>query len=163
MTTLRRLPLDELVATLVAEHAKMKDGISRTRNAMLTGNFARAKESMSAVVGTFRQHIADEEGQILRLLIEAYGRGGAEDALGVFRQHRPIYALMEALEGLSRLAPLELQARGAELAALLDDHAFSEENRIFPRALAVGGAKTDASPASGEWNSGPRLPESGGS
>jgi len=147
MTGLRSLPLDELVATLVSEHAKMKEELSLARTRILAEDFAGAKHALTDVVGTFRQHIADEEGQILRLLIEVYGKEGAQEAITIFRQHRPIYALMQAVEELSQLAAEELAERQAELMELLGSHAFSEERTVFPRALSArktgpGGSRT---------------------
>ena len=97
-----------------------------------------AKEVLAEVEGIFKQHIADEEGQVLRLLIETYGRDGAEEEIRVFRQHRPIYALLQRVQSLSRLPPEELSSRGDELRKLLEDHTLAEERRVFPRALSTG-------------------------
>jgi hypothetical protein len=95
------------------------------------------------VAATFRQHIADEEGQVLRLLIEAYGKEGAEEAIKVFRQHRPIYALMQTVEKFSELEAQELSLREAQLTELLGDHALTEEKRIFPGAISASRVKPD--------------------
>jgi hypothetical protein len=145
LTAPRGLPLAELVAVLVSEHAKMKDGLSRARGEILEGNFAGASEALAEVDSMFKQHIADEEGQILRLLFDVYGKKGAGDAIEVFRQHRPIYAMMKAVEGLSLLSPEELSTRGEELSKLLSEHAFAEESRVFQRALTAEGREADPS------------------
>ena len=143
MTALRSLPVDELVAVLVSEHAKMKDGLGRVRAAAMAGDFPDAKKALKEVEGVFRQHIADEEGQVLRLLIGVYGRKGAEGAIEVFRQHRPIYALMESIERLSSLPREELAAEQDELISLFEGHAASEEKSVFPRAVSAADNRPD--------------------
>jgi len=37
------------------------------------------------------QHIIDEEATTLKILLEAYGRQGAENAIKVFQKHREIH------------------------------------------------------------------------
>jgi len=147
LTALRSLPLNELVALLVSEHAKMKEGVSSARARILVKDFEGAKTALAEVAATFRQHIADEEGQILRLLIEAYGKEGAEEAIRVFRQHRPIYALMQAVEGFSQLKAEELSIREAQLVELLGEHAFTEEKMVFPDALSASKEEADGPPS----------------
>ncbi len=136
---LRSMPLDQLVSTLVSEHAKIKSGLVEARHALDAKEYARAKEALAEVERTFRQHIVDEEGQILRILIEVYGREGAESAIAVFRQHRPINALMEAVGRFASLSPEELSRNEDELLELLDDHTMAEESRVFPAVLSARG------------------------
>jgi hypothetical protein len=135
MVSPRRLPLGELVAVLVSEHAKIVGGLARARDDILAGDPVGARKELTEVVCTFKQHIADEEGQILSLLLDAYGKEGSEDAVRVFQQHRPIYALLRAVDAFSQLPTEKLSTSGAELARLLDDHTRAEEERVFPRAL----------------------------
>jgi hypothetical protein len=141
LTSLRIGPLDELVSTLVSEHVRMKKGVGEARGALFRGDYVTAKAALGDVERTFRQHIADEEGQVLRVLLDVYGREGSEEAIRVFRQHRPIYVLMQAISGFARLSPEELSRNSDELLRLLDDHTKAEETRIFPQALS---AKRDA-------------------
>jgi len=122
----------------------MKDGLSKALGKITAGDYTGAREALTEVDSTFKQHIADEEGQILKLLIGVYGKKEAEDAIEVFRQHRPIYTLMKAVESLSRLPSEELSSRGDELGRLLVDHTLAEERRVFPRALAAKGTRAGA-------------------
>jgi hemerythrin-like domain-containing protein len=90
----------------------------------------------------FRQHIADEEAQVLRFLVEVYGVKGAESAIVVFRQHRPIYQLIREVEKLASLPPERLAVNEMKLRALLMEHTQAEETRIFPNALSTFSAKS---------------------
>jgi hemerythrin-like domain-containing protein len=85
----------------------------------------------------FRQHIADEESQVLGLLIQQLGVMGAEEEVKVFRKHRPIYELMKRLEDLAALPASELEANQAKLNSLFDEHTAAEEARVFPRAMSL--------------------------
>jgi hemerythrin-like domain-containing protein len=137
MSALRRMNLGDLVALLVSEHAQMKEGLDQVRKAVETGDYAAASTSVAALERVFQQHIADEEGQVLRILIDAYGVKGAEDAIKVFQQHRPIYNLMERIKQLASLPPPKLAAAQDELQALFDQHTAAEEDGVFPRAVSA--------------------------
>jgi len=133
----RRMELEELIATLVLEHGKMKKGLAEVRAATLAKDFLKVAKILREVDAVFRQHIADEEGQVLRLLVGVYGAKGSEEAVAVFRQHRPIYQLMESLGRFATLTPDELASNGERLVALLDEHTNAEETRIFPWAIST--------------------------
>ena len=128
------MPLDQLIRTLVAEHRTIKSGLSTVGNAVEAGDFELAKRTLSEVDSLFRQHIADEEGQILRLLLDSQGREASEDAIRVFRQHRPIYELMRSVSFLASLQPDDLSRNQDDLRQLLETHTLAEEGWIFPRA-----------------------------
>ncbi len=132
----RRLPLDELVALLVSEHAQMLKGLNDLKESLGSKDYPGAKSDLERVEKVFRQHIADEESQVLKVLIDAYGVKGADEAIQVFRQHRPIYTLMEELRKYSVMTPDQLSKNQAELTALLQRHTKAEEERIFPWALS---------------------------
>lgn len=99
--------------------------------------FSLAVETLGELDRLFRQHIADEEAQVLRILIESYGREGAEDAIMVFRQHRPIYQLMEEVRRFTSLSAEELALKEARLSDMLEGHTKAEEGRVFPKALST--------------------------
>ena len=133
----RRMEFEELVSVLVAEHGKMKTGLEEVRLAVSRKDFSSATRILGELDVLFKQHIADEEAQVLRLLIDAYGIEGADDAIKVFRQHRPIYDLMDQVKKLASLSTEELASDEARLKRLLDEHTFAEEARVFPRALST--------------------------
>ena len=131
------MELDELISVLIAEHVQIKDGLETLQYRLAAKDFTSAKNVLSEVRGIFVRHIADEESQILRILIDAYGVNGANEAIEVFRQHRPIYEVMKAIEHFSDLPAQELESKEAELRSLLDRHTKAEENRIHPWTLST--------------------------
>ena len=131
------MEFEELISVLVAEHGKMKRGLADVEQAVVGKDFPSASKILRELESLFKQHIVDEEAQVLRLLIDAYGVKGAEDAIAVFRQHRPIYNLMEEVKKLASLAPEDLAEREAELRTLLYEHTLAEETTIFPRAVTT--------------------------
>ncbi len=71
----------------------------------------------------------------MRILLDAYGVEGSEEAIVVFRQHRPIYKLMEEVKKLASLPIGELAGDQDRLWRLFEDHTLAEESRIFPKAI----------------------------
>lgn len=134
---LRKMELRELVDLLVCEHGQMYQGLEDLGLALAEGDFERAGRTLTSIEAVFKQHILDEEGTILRVLIDSLGVRGAQEAIEVFRQHRPIYALMKGLAEFSKLSVAELASKREALQRLLKEHTTSEEGRIFPMSLAL--------------------------
>ncbi len=133
----RRIEFEELISVLIAEHVVMKKELLELERSLESREFASAAETLGGLDRLFRQHIADEEAQVLRLLIEAYGVKGADDAIVVFRQHSPIYKLMEEVKKLASLSPEELSLDEGKLRTMLEEHTKAEEARVFPRAMST--------------------------
>ena len=136
----RRIELDALIRVLVEEHGVMRDGLRRAREAFERKDFESVSRTLRELDPVFRQHIADEEAQVLGLLIARLGAKGAEEEIRVFQQHRPIYQLMKKLIEFAAMPTAELGADQAKLEALFEDHTLAEEQRVFPKAKRVRGA-----------------------
>ena len=132
----REMGLEALVRILEEEHALMKEGLRRAREAAARRDFDALSLALKELDPVFRQHIADEESQILRLLIDRLGVKGATEEIRVFQQHRPIYQLMQKVTELAAMSTPDL-ATQATLDALFDEHAAAEEMRVFPRATSL--------------------------
>lgn len=137
--TPRKLGLDALIKVLVGEHAVMRKGLQRAKEAAEKHDFEAVGSALKGLEPVFKQHIADEESQILGLLIERLGVKGASDEISVFQQHRPIYQLMKNVTELAAMPAPELEANQAKLGALFDEHTAAEEERVFPRAMSFHG------------------------
>jgi hemerythrin-like domain-containing protein len=135
--TPRRISFDELISVLIGEHVEMREKMARLEESVERREYSSAAEILGELDRLFRQHIADEEAQVLRLLIDAYGVKGADEAIMVFRQHRPIYRLIEEVRKLASLSPKELVVNEANLKSLLIEHTEAEEARVFPKALST--------------------------
>lgn len=133
----RKMGFEELISVLIAEHAEMKKDLADVKQAITKRDFSSASKRLGELDRLFKQHIADEEAQVLRILIDAYGVEGAEDAIRVFRQHKPIYDLMEEVRKLASLSVEELASDEHRLRRLLEEHTLAEESRVFPRAIST--------------------------
>jgi hemerythrin-like domain-containing protein len=133
----RKMGFEELISVLIAEHAEMKKDLADVKQAITKKDFSSASKILVNLDRLFKQHIADEEAQVLRILIDAYGVEGAEDAIRVFRQHKPIYDLMEEVRKLASLSVEELASDEHRLRRLLEEHTLAEESRVFPRAIST--------------------------
>jgi len=131
------MEFEELISVLIAEHAEMKRDLAQIKQALSNRDFSSASRVLRELDLLFKQHIADEEAQVLRILIEAYGVKGTDDAIAVFRQHRPIYDLMEEVKRFASLSSEELASDEDRLRQLLEDHTLAEESRVFPRAVST--------------------------
>jgi len=133
----RRLAFADLISVLISEHAEIERKPTELRRSSETKDFTRSEAILKDLDKLFRQHIADEEAQVLRFLIDAYGVKGAESAIMIFRQHRPIYRLIQEVGKLASLPPGELAVNEAKLSELLTEHTGAEETLIFPKALST--------------------------
>jgi len=115
----------------------MKEGLLKMKDATERKDFKELSQILKQLDPVFRQHIADEEAQILRLLVAELGREGAEAEIKVFQQHRPIYRLMRTIAELAPKGADDLETEQAKLGELFEDHASAEEQRVFPRALGL--------------------------
>lgn len=133
----RKMDLTSLIRTLVDEHAVMKDGLRKAREAAHKGDFETLLGILRDLDSLFRQHIVDEESTILRLLVSKLGVEGAKDEIRVFQQHRPIYQLMKRVSEFASMPATALSANQRELAEFFDRHATAEERLVFPRAESL--------------------------
>ena len=135
--TPRRIEFEELITVLISEHIEIKKKLADIKQSVSCRDFSTAAKSLGQLDLLFRQHIADEEAQVLGLLIRTLGVKGAEAEIQVFRQHRPIYQLMQKVGELAGMSAGELESKQAELDALFEAHTKAEEERVFPKAKAM--------------------------
>jgi hypothetical protein len=131
------MDFESLVRVLTEEHRVMEAGLARMKEAATEGDFDGVAATLEELDPVFRQHIADEESQILRLLIGELGVGGAEAEIRVFQQHRPIYRMMQLVAELASRSAAELSADQRRLNDLFLEHTSLEEKGVFPRALGA--------------------------
>lgn len=133
----RRMDFESLVRVLTEEHRVMEAGLARMKEAATEDDFDGVAAALEELDPVFRQHIADEESQILRLLIGELGVSGAEAEIRVFQQHRPIYRMMQLVAELASRSAFELSADQHRLNDLFLEHTSLEEKGVFPRALGA--------------------------
>jgi hemerythrin-like domain-containing protein len=138
------MEFEDLISVLVSEHGEMKKGLAQVKQSVSNKDFSSASRVLRDLDRLFKQHIADEEAQVLRLLLDAYGVEGAEEAIIIFRQHRPIYDLMEEVKKLASLPIDELARDEDRLRRLFEEHTLAEESRVFPKAISTYKKRTAA-------------------
>ena len=87
----------------------MASGLARVRESARRHDFDDASNALKGLEPIFRQHIVDEESQVLRLLVEELGVANAEEEIRIFQQHRPIHRLMQMVSELAGKSAPELQ------------------------------------------------------
>lgn len=78
------MDLEALIGVLMEEHRAMAGGLARVRESARLHDFEGASNALKELEPVFRQHIVDEESQILRLLIEELGMAKAEEEIRSF-------------------------------------------------------------------------------
>ncbi|MCS7145081.1 MAG: hemerythrin domain-containing protein [Nitrososphaerota archaeon] len=131
----RRLELQELIRVLVEEHGRVKALLTRLNGLLQEGRYGEAAEELVNFKPYLDQHIIDEEASILKLLLEEYGRMGAERAVKVFQEHREIHRLISEMQSLASSSPERLAELRDGLRDMLERHFRAEEGEIFPWAL----------------------------
>lgn len=131
----RQMDFESLIRVLAEEHGVMEAGLARMKAAATKGDFRAVAAGLEELDPVFRQHIADEESQILRLLIGELGLKGAEAEIKVFQQHRPIHRLMQLVAELAPKSASELADDQRRLNELFLEHTSLEEKGVFPKAL----------------------------
>ena len=139
------MDFEALIGVLVEEHRAMASGLAVVRESARRRDFEGASNALKELEPIFRQHIVDEEAQILRLLIEEFGLAKAEEEIRIFQQHRPIHRLMQMVSELAGKSAPELQEEQSKLDALFAEHTLAEETRVFPKALGSLRRRADRS------------------
>ncbi len=130
----RSLDLLDLLSLLVREHSDFRMNLKALRQALDGPDYMKAADLITRLKDELRQHIIDEEARILKVLIDAHGREGAQEAIKTFQEHRTIYRLVEELEKPASRIPQVLSSKIEDLAGLLETHIKAEEGHIFPWA-----------------------------
>jgi hemerythrin-like domain-containing protein len=130
------MELESLIRTLVDEHVTMRKSLRKARDAAEKRDFGALTEILRGLDSIFRQHIVDEESQILRLLIGSLGVKEAQEEIRVFQQHTPIYQLMQKIAEFASKSATELEKEQSSLELLLAEHTEAEESRVFPMAIS---------------------------
>ena len=131
----RPLELDRLVSTLIAEHGQIRRQIDDIGATLKAGKLVRAGDLLDGLDRSLRQHIVDEEAQVLKRLISARGRDGADSDIKTMQQHRRIHRQIQAVqERLPSWSDPDVSVY-VELDRLVRDHLKKEEQEVFPRAL----------------------------
>jgi hemerythrin-like domain-containing protein len=147
--TARRLELKDLISLLSQEHEEQRKRLADLANVLAEKDYRGVARLVTEFDNSSIQHIVDEENVLLKLLIDAYGRSGADDAIKVFQQHRTMHKLTDAISKGALTAPERLGPMAFEFDKLVRSHFEAEEERIFPWALKTQSEHEQASKGTG--------------
>ena len=134
----RPLELEELIPVLLREREEQRIRITQLTDALAREDYAKTAELLESLSGSPTQHIVDDETQMLKLFLDAYGREGTSEAIKLFQQHRSKHKRVLALQQLGATSPKGLGSQEAEvkiLEKLGQEHDQAEEHSVFPLAL----------------------------
>ena len=134
----RPLVLEELIPVLLREREEQRSRITQLTDALAREDYAKTTELLESLSGSPTQHFVDDETQMLKLFLDAYGREGTSEAIKLFQQHRSKHKRVLALQQLGATSPKGLGSQEAEvkiLEKLAQEHDQAEEHSVFPLAL----------------------------
>jgi hypothetical protein len=134
----RPLVLEELIPVLLREREEQRSRITQLTDALAREDYAKTTELLESLSGSPAQHIVDDETQMLKLFLDAYGREGTSEAIKLFQQHRSKHKRVLALQQLGATSPKGLNSQETEvnvLEKLAQDADQAEEDLDFPLAL----------------------------
>ena len=129
------------IATLMAEHDRLRELTGLIRRHLAAGADDAARERFTEVLAVLAPHVAKEEGALFPMLRR---EGSLADHVAVLEgEHAGLY---DAVDDLDETTARQSWRDGV-LAVLadLDEHMFKEDFGLFPAALAtLDGADWDA-------------------
>lgn len=132
-------PFEEFVASLVRTHDDIRHAMDSIGAALKTRDATSALAASMTLKDILDRHVVDEEARILKVLIDAYGRDGAAEAIRTMQQHRSIHKLVNEILDAAKPSTEGASKKLAELEKTLREHFQAEEGRIFPWALEAHG------------------------
>lgn len=131
------MKLEDLTGMLITEHEAMRETLLKIAILLNDGKFEEAYVLEKELESILRQHILDEDSQLLKFIIEVKGRQDAGDSIRVFQEHRRIMKLLAELEDWRRESFQELKGNFDEFSHTLKAHMRSEESLVMPEVLKL--------------------------
>lgn len=126
---------EEFVASLARAHTDIQGRLQTIGVALRKQDTDLAVASVRDLKDVLDRHVVDEEARILKVLIDARGREGAQDAIRTMQQHRSVHRLVNEMLNALPTSTEEASQKHAELVKILREHFEAEERRVFPAAL----------------------------
>ena len=133
----RDLPIKELIEKLKEEHASLPAIIDDAVITYKTGNLSGAFPVIAEVRETLSQHIIDEEGVLLKLLIDKIGKEASEPYIKILQEHTKIMKLVEQSVESTYTGWTETEPNLNLFKETLAQHHKQEEDELFPKVLSL--------------------------
>lgn len=126
---------EELIEVLEKEHESLISTLKKLQDAVSREDAGTAYSIISGIDETLVQHMIDEEANLLKTLIQVFGREGSVEAIEVFREHVDIDALIKEMKKMLYEGKSSRPGMLSQLGDLLAGHFQKEHERVFPCAL----------------------------
>ncbi|MCL4333735.1 MAG: hypothetical protein M1290_05270 [Candidatus Thermoplasmatota archaeon] len=133
----RELPIKELIEKLKEEHASLPATIDDAVITYKTGNLSGAFPVIAEVRETLSQHIIDEEGVVLKFLIDKIGKEASEPYIKILQDHTGIMKMVEQSVESTYTGWTETENDLNALKETLAKHHKQEEEELFPKVLSL--------------------------
>jgi iron-sulfur cluster repair protein YtfE (RIC family) len=133
----RELPIKELIEKLKEEHASLPATIDDAVITYKTGNLSGAFPVIADVRETLSQHIIDEEGVLLKFLIDKIGKEASEPYIKILQEHPKIMKLVEQSVESTYTGWTETENDLNMLKEMLAEHHKQEENELYPKVVSL--------------------------
>lgn len=126
------MEIGELLELLESEHVNMAKNLGLLQNAIQKRDLEEAKSILDGMDETLMQHFLDEEARLLRLIIQAFGREGAEESIEIFQEHIEIDSLVKKLRHAMESGSVSPEEVWRALNGLMEGHFGRESRTAFP-------------------------------
>ncbi|MEM0134338.1 MAG: hemerythrin domain-containing protein [Thermoplasmatales archaeon] len=133
----RELPVKELIEKLKEEHANLPGIIDDAIITYKTGNLSGAFPVIAEVRETLSQHTIDEEGVLLKILIDKIGKEASEPYIKILQDHTKIMKLVEQSVESTYTGWTETENNLNLLKETLAEHHRQEEKELFPKVVSL--------------------------
>lgn len=133
----REIPIRDLIEKLKEEHASLPETIDDAIITYKTGNLSGAFPVIADVRETLSQHIIDEEGTVLKFLIEKIGEEASGPYIKILQEHPEISKQVEKSVESTYTGWIETEPDLLALKQMLQDHHKKEEEEFFPKVISL--------------------------
>ena len=133
----REMPIRELIEKLKEEHAALPGIIDDAIITYKTGNLSGAFPVIAEVRETLSQHIIDEEGILLKFLIDKMGKEASEPYIKILQDHLKIMKLVEQSVESTYTGWTETENDLNTLKETLAEHHKQEEDVLYPKVISL--------------------------
>ncbi|MCL5874503.1 MAG: hypothetical protein M1161_04100 [Candidatus Thermoplasmatota archaeon] len=133
----RELPIKELIEKLREEHTTLPATIDDAVITYKTGNLSGAFPVIAEVRETLSQHIIDEEGVLLKFLIDKIGKDASEPYIKILQEHTKIMKLVEQSVESTYTGWTETENDLNTLKETLAEHHKQEETVLYPKVVSL--------------------------
>lgn len=134
---LREMPIRDLIEKLKEEHSTLPSVIDDAIITYKTGNLSGAFPVIADVREILSQHIIDEEGTLLKFLIEKTGKEASESYIKILQDHVGIMKLVEQSVESTYTGWTETEPNLLKLKQTLAEHHKKEEEEFYPKILSL--------------------------